>query len=92
MASWQRTASDSVGGSPDVLAFDSSLGRLYVASESGTVSVFQAEGKGLRKISEGNGGPNAHAVAVSPATHYVYLPLAKLSGKPILRILAPTSI
>ncbi|MDE3076439.1 MAG: hypothetical protein KGJ86_13540, partial [Chloroflexota bacterium] len=91
MSSWQVTAADSVGGTPDVLAFDPSLGRLYVASESGTVSVFQTDGKALRKLSEGNGGPNAHAVAVDPASHNVYLPLANLDGKPVMRILAPAS-
>src|SRR5213076_1188278 len=29
-----------IGGDPDVLAFDPSLGRLYVAAESGVVAVF----------------------------------------------------
>ncbi len=29
-----------IGGEPDVLAFDSTLGRLYVAAESGVVAVF----------------------------------------------------
>jgi YVTN family beta-propeller protein len=91
MASWQVTSADLVGATPDVLAFDSSLRRLYVASESGIVSVFQADGKGLRQLAEGNGGPNAHAVAVDPASHNVYLPLANLNGKPAMRILAPAS-
>lgn len=91
MASWQVTATDSVGGTPDVLAFDQAMGRLYVASESGTVSVFQADGTGLRKVSEGDGGPNAHAVAVDPASHNIYLPLANLNGKPVMRILTPAT-
>jgi len=89
MSSWQVSGSDSVGGTPDVLAFDPALGRLYVASESGTLSVFQADGKALRKLAEGVAGPNAHAVAVDPASHNVYLPLANLNGKPVLRIMAP---
>jgi DNA-binding beta-propeller fold protein YncE len=79
-----------VGDGPDVLAFDSSLSRLYVAGEAGVVSVFQADGKGLRKIAEGPAGPRAHSVAVDPATHYLYLPLENLGGKPVLRVLAPT--
>jgi YVTN family beta-propeller protein len=89
MSNWQVTTTESVGDTPDVLAFDDSLNRLYVAAESGTVSVFQADGKTLRKLGEGNGGPNAHAVAVDPSTHNVYLPLADLNGKPTMRVLAP---
>ena len=89
MTNWQVTGSDSVGGTPDVLAFDASLGRLYVASESGTVSVFQTDRKALHKIAEGLAGPNAHAVAVDPVSHYIYLPLANLNGKPVMRIMAP---
>jgi hypothetical protein len=34
-----------VGGSPDVLAFDASLGRLYVASQIGEVAVFGERGR-----------------------------------------------
>lgn len=89
MSTWQVGGSDSVGGTPDVLAFDPSLGRLYVASESGTVSVFQADAKALRKVAEGVAGPNAHAVAVDQASHNIYLPRANLNGKPVLRIMAP---
>lgn len=39
--------------------------RLYVASESGTVAVVDVAGA-LRKLTEGNAGPNAHSVAVDP--------------------------
>ena len=91
MSNWQVTGGDSVGGTPDVLAFDPLLGRLYVASESGTVSVFQADGKALRKVAEGVAGPNAHAVAVDQASHNIYLPLANLNGKPVMRIMAPAA-
>ena len=40
MDSMRVTGSDSVGDGPDVLAFDDALKLLYVASESGVVSVF----------------------------------------------------
>ncbi|HEX6749516.1 MAG TPA: YncE family protein [Longimicrobium sp.] len=77
-----------VGDDPDVLAFDSGLGRLYVASESGTVSVFRARGRDL--VHEGDiRMPHAHTVAVDPATHLVYLPLQNLNGRPVLRIMEP---
>jgi DNA-binding beta-propeller fold protein YncE len=77
-----------VGDDPDVLAFDPELGRLYVAAESGTVSVFREQDRGL--IHEGDLRiPHAHTVAVDPATHLVYLPLESVNGRPVLRIMAP---
>ena len=34
--------------------------------------------------------PRAHSVAVDPATHRVYLPLANVGGHPVLRVLVPS--
>ncbi len=78
-----------VGGHPDVLAFDPSWRRLYVASESGVVSVFDEVETSLIPVGE-YVAPHAHSVAVDPATHRVYLPLEDVDGKPVLRIMAPT--
>ena len=63
-----------VGEDPDVLAFDPGLGRLYVASESGSVSVFEQRGRQLAPLGRLE-APHAHTVAVDPETHLVYLPL-----------------
>ncbi len=99
LATWQVTASYPVGRSPDVLAFDPGLGLLYVASESGTVTVFAEtqtanspdQGQGRRLVRRGTGVmPHAHAVAVDPRTHLVYLPLEREGSQPVLRIMAPT--
>jgi DNA-binding beta-propeller fold protein YncE len=62
-----------VGDGPDVLALDPGLHRLYVASESGTLAVFDV-GTGARKLAAGNAGPNAHSVSVDPATHLAFVP------------------
>jgi pimeloyl-ACP methyl ester carboxylesterase len=40
---------------------------------------------------EGFAGPNAHTVAVDPATHRIFLPLADDNGRPVLRVMAPGS-
>jgi DNA-binding beta-propeller fold protein YncE len=81
-------ASHRVGNSPDVLAFDHDLGRLYVSSESGTLSVFKQRGKEL--VLEGEMSiPHAHTVCVDPTTHLVYLPLENIDGRPMLRIMEP---
>jgi DNA-binding beta-propeller fold protein YncE len=82
-------ATHPVGKKPDVLAFDPGLGRLYVSSESGTVSVFKQRGKELLSAGE-MVMPHAHTVCVDPATHLVYLPLENVDGHPILRIMAPS--
>jgi DNA-binding beta-propeller fold protein YncE len=80
---------NSVGDGPDVLAIDPLLHRLYVASESGVVSIFDISGSGLRPLAQDLFAPHAHVVAVDPATHEVYFPLENVAGRPVLRIAAP---
>ena len=76
-----------VGEEPDVLAFDPSWRRLYVASESGEVSVFVEEHD--RLVYEGRVNiPHAHTVSVDPRSHVVYLPLQNMHGRPVLRIMS----
>ena len=82
-------ASFDVGDGPDVLAFDPGPGWLYVASESGEVAVFEVKERRLQALGRGMLGPNAHVVAVDPATHRAYFPLKAWQGKPVLRITAP---
>ncbi len=72
----------------DVLAFDPGLQRLYAASSTGTVSVFAvATDRSVTEMGHAFVGPNAHTVAVDPATHRAYFPLESLQGKPVLRIM-----
>lgn len=78
-----------VAKDPDVLAFDRGLGWLYVAGESGEVSIFHVQGQSVRPLASGVLGPNAHVVAVDEATHRAYFPLKSLAGKPRLRIVEP---
>jgi hypothetical protein len=60
-----------------------------VAAERGPLAGFAVDGASVRKVAEGNAGPNAHSVAVDPATHELFLPLDDLGGRPVLRVLAP---
>jgi YVTN family beta-propeller protein len=78
-----------VGSGPDVLAFDPGLHRLYVASEGGTLSVFDQQGGQIVKREDIRVDPSAHTVAVDPNSHRVYLPLEKVGDRPVLRILQP---
>ena len=82
------TASHVVGDDPDVLAFDPGLARLYVAAESGVISVFEQQGAALHPLGEYR-APTAHSVSVDPISHRVYLPLANVGARPVLRVLAP---
>ena len=78
-----------LGHDPDVLA-DDGASRLYVASESGTLSAFDttdpAKPRNLGDVFVGN---NAHSVAVDPADGRLFLPLRNLNGKAIMRVLSP---
>jgi DNA-binding beta-propeller fold protein YncE len=63
------TGSASIGASPDVLAFDTSLRRLYVSAESGDVAVFAERGRGhaprLLPVAERSGAADHAADALS---------------------------
>src|SRR5258708_4909358 len=80
------TVVQTVGDTPDVLALDSGWHLLYVASETGMLSVFEESGQALRKLYEGLVATEAHSVAVDQQTHRIFLPLQEVHGKPLLRI------
>ncbi len=75
-----------VGHDPDVLDFDPRENLLYVASESGTVSMMALQAGRLRMLGTARLAPDAHVVAVDPDTDLAYFPIRDLGGHPILRI------
>ena len=83
------TGRNRVGTAPDVLAFDAVLGRLYVASESGTVTTFATRSAPITKVGEQRVAPSAHSVSVDPSTHRVFFPLEDVRGHPVLRVMRP---
>jgi DNA-binding beta-propeller fold protein YncE len=79
-----------VGPSPDVLAFDPSMRRLYVSAESGVVAVFAETKNAARRVGTGFLATEAHTVAIDPTTHLVYFPLQTGSpSRPQLLIMRP---
>lgn len=78
------------GDGPDVLAFDPGLQRLYVASESGVVAIFQLVEKKLHLISRRYLAHEAHTLAVDPSTHEIYFALQNVDGRGVLHVMAPT--
>lgn len=94
LAAKKQIAAYTVGGDPDVLAFDGSLGRLYVACESGFVSIFDeqpAKDKStvLTPVASAYYAAKAHSVAADSRTHRVFFPLESIDGHPVLRIAQP---
>lgn len=78
---------------PDVLAIDQSLHRLYIASESGALSVLDIkDAASPAVIATFPFGENAHSVGVDPNSHRVFLPLRNVDGRAVLRILQPRTV
>ncbi|MEJ2635209.1 MAG: YncE family protein [Calditrichia bacterium] len=89
MASKSIIARGKVGAGPDVLAYDSGYHRLYVASESGVLSVFDIEDRAVKEIGSAFLAEHAHSVSVDRKTHRVFLPLRNKGGRAVLEILKP---
>jgi DNA-binding beta-propeller fold protein YncE len=91
IGSGKVTGSSPVGDGPDVLAYDPGAHRLYVAAESGEVSVLDEQNGKLHVVGSGHLADGAHVVAVDPATHHSYYPIPSGSrGHPALLERAPT--
>lgn len=88
LTSLHQTQTIDVGNDPDVLAYDERLARLYVAAESGTVSVLWAKAAGLQKLGEAFLAKNAHVVAVDRRSHRVYFPVLD-DGGPKMMVMQP---
>ncbi len=78
-----------LGQSPDVMALDNENGWLYVACESGNVSVFNVKPPAVQKLAEGFLANGAHTVTVDTNSHRLYFPLNDVNGKPVLRVMEP---
>lgn len=85
LTTWHITGSNKVGANPDVLAYDPTAHRLYVAAESGDVTTLDNHNQQLTVISREHVGDDAHVVAVDPTTGHSYYPLPTgPSGSPTL--------
>ena len=91
IASGRVTGSSPVGEGPDVLAYDQDAHRLYVAAESGEVSVLDEQDGKLHVVGSDHLADGAHVVAVDAATHHSYYPIPSgPSGRPVLLERSPT--
>ncbi len=74
------------GEDPDVPALDTKTNRLFIAAESGNVSVFSNAAR-VAPIAQAYLAPAAHRVAIDSRTQLVYFPLENIAGRPVLRIM-----
>jgi DNA-binding beta-propeller fold protein YncE len=76
---------DDVGETPDVLVYDAGARRVYVAAESGWVSVFDRRQDATNLLGSARIAEGAHSLALDPVTHHSYFPIPKGSdGAPSL--------
>ncbi len=78
-----------VARDPDVLALDADRGDLYVAGESGEVSLFKVTRKAVSGVVTTHFADYAHIVVVDPRSHEVYFPLQDILGNTQLKITRP---
>ncbi|MBB5159057.1 YncE family protein [Saccharopolyspora phatthalungensis] len=81
-----------VGREPDVLAYDPGAQRLYVAAESGWLTVLDLRDRRPAVVGSGFLADGSHVVAVDPTTHHSYYPVPTGSrGQPALLDREPVS-
>jgi DNA-binding beta-propeller fold protein YncE len=74
-----------VGETPDVLAYDPGVNRVYVAAESGWVNILDHTRGHLAAKGSSHLADGAHTLALDPATHHTYFPIPKgKDGSPVL--------
>ncbi len=77
---WAVLDTQHVGNTPDVLAYDRAARRLYVAAETGWLTILTAHGRRLTVIGRAHLADSAHIVAVDPTTHRSYYPIPNGPG------------
>ncbi len=72
---------------PDVIKFDSGLGRVYVACYSGAIAVFHEDDPDhYRKLEDFRVQHAVHSLAIDTSTHRVYAPEQEEDGKAVARM------
>jgi DNA-binding beta-propeller fold protein YncE len=80
-----------VGETPDVLAYDPGANRVYVAAESGWVSIFDHDHGHLTLRGSAHLADGAHSLSLDPTTHHSYIPIPQgRNGSPALWEYEPT--
>lgn len=87
LTAWTVTGSEGVGNDPDVLSYDPAARRLFVAAESGWVTVLHLDRDTLHVLGRDHLADGAHVVATDPNSGVTYLPIPHgADGRPALLI------
>lgn len=91
LTTWQITGTAEVGQDPDVLVYDLSTQRLYVAAESGWLTTLDNHDRHLAVTGRAHLADGAHVVTLDPTTHRSYYPVPNgTDGRPALLTYQPT--
>jgi hypothetical protein len=71
---------------PDIIALDRPLHLVIVACGAGVV-IFKEKGSALQWLGTYAFGVSTHTIAIDEQTHQLYIPIPRLGGRPVLRIL-----
>jgi DNA-binding beta-propeller fold protein YncE len=84
------TASMSIGGGPDTVAFDAGLHRIYSAGRAGKLTVIQQDGPDVyRTLDLIRTHYGAHTLVVDPVSHKVFVGYASLFNHPRIAVFSP---
>lgn len=84
------TSSMSIGGGPDVVAFDAGLHRIYSAGKGGKLTVIQQDGPDVyRPLDLIRTHYGAHTLVVDPVSHRVFVGYASLFNHPRIAVFSP---
>jgi DNA-binding beta-propeller fold protein YncE len=84
------TSSMSIGGGPDVVAFDAGLHRIYSAGKAGKLTVIQQDGPDVyRTLDLIRTHYGAHTLVVDPVSHRVFVGYASLFNHPRIAVFSP---
>ena len=87
LTAWTVTGSEGVGNDPDVLSYDPAARRLFVAAESGWVTVLHLDRDTLHVLGRDHLADGAHVMATDPNSGVTYLPIPHgADGRPALLI------
>ncbi|MBA2288465.1 MAG: hypothetical protein H0W02_23560 [Ktedonobacteraceae bacterium] len=70
---------------PDIVVFDQTSHLILIGCQFG-VSVLDERNGSLRKLGDFFVGKGSHTLVVDEATHTIYLPIANVGGRPVLRV------
>ncbi len=71
---------------PDIITLDRPLHLVYVGCGAG-IAIFQENGRAFKWLGSYTYGVSTHTIAVNEETHELYVPIPRIGGRAVLRIM-----